>query len=536
MGRLTSNVESIDEEMLTAPKDLKAHRWNLHCWKNWAGQCEGKIRDGNVKKGRDNETCHPWKPKVGGSSRDLLNLQYFDHKTGENVVVKKIGGKKTCFKNTFGLGSSNGLSPTGPIHQCIGNNTSANIQVIICRKVGKGKEDALILPSGKDKAIEIFTWIRWEPASGKQVASVYSSVGGGNSIFRKNGVKLIKIQNGLTSLRAPRFAEIISVFLAGTSAPFFWPAPFPDKILALRHQVFCGKKPYFRPMALTSLKALSNQKNISKEKLSKQHENKTWLGESKEWRRQFHYCAPASARDSSLACWHPLVERQSILLIKGIKVWHWAADGDPFSARRHLLVARQSISIGTSVEINVVVLPSASRDEKGSSVGTDRQRHGESSTARMQNLEDSLSTAAPANGLSQQTEYQASNRVRRLRLEWSPSVAALAVMRSIEESGDWLCWADCYGGPSLERCRPPVVVQAAAKNSEGPEDWWCRSDGGGGPSLERSRPHVVVLTSNKSVAFGAGSPYFEGVAKLADCGVTIVVCNDIKKVIFQRFF
>ena len=70
--------------------------------------------------------------------------------------------------------------------------------------------------------------------------------------------------------------------------------------------------------------------------------------------------------------------------------------------------------IETSVDINAVALSSASRDERGSSVGTDRQRHGESSTARMQNLDDSLSTAAPANVLSQQTERQASNRVCRL--------------------------------------------------------------------------------------------------------------------------
>ena len=103
------------------------------------------------------------------------------------------------------------------------------------------------------------------------------------------------------------------------------------------------------------------------------------------------------------------------------------------------------------------------------------------------------------------------------------------ITKSIEGVRDGLCWSDCCGGPSLERCRPHVVVQAAAKNIEGPEDWWCRSDGGGGPSLERCRPPVVVLTSNKGVAFGAGSPYFEGVSKLTGCGVTIDVCNDIKK-------
>ena len=64
----------------------------------------------------------------------------------------------------------------------------------------------------------------------------------------------------------------------------FWPARFPDGILALRHcffgrhffrinwhfgvEFFCGKNIYFRPMAFTSLRALSEQKYISKGKLS----------------------------------------------------------------------------------------------------------------------------------------------------------------------------------------------------------------------------------------------------------------------------
>ena len=48
-----SSGPSIDEEMLMAPKDLKAHRGE-----NWAGQC-GEIRDKNAKKGKVDGTHHP---------------------------------------------------------------------------------------------------------------------------------------------------------------------------------------------------------------------------------------------------------------------------------------------------------------------------------------------------------------------------------------------------------------------------------------------------------------------------------------------
>ena len=105
-------------------------------------------------------------------------------------------------------------------------------------KSGKRKKDALIPTSGKNKVAEFHTWTWWEPAPENWVASVYSSVDEGNSIFRKNGVKLSKNHNGLTSPRAPCFVETKSVFLAGTSAPIFGPALFPDKILALRHCFF----------------------------------------------------------------------------------------------------------------------------------------------------------------------------------------------------------------------------------------------------------------------------------------------------------
>ena len=37
-----SSGPSVDEEMPTALKDLKAHPWPFRCWENWAGQCEGK--------------------------------------------------------------------------------------------------------------------------------------------------------------------------------------------------------------------------------------------------------------------------------------------------------------------------------------------------------------------------------------------------------------------------------------------------------------------------------------------------------------
>ena len=128
----------------------------------------------------------------------------------------------------------------GSVQQCIGNNISENVQVIISRKVGKGKEDALILTSGKDKRAECHTWIWWE-TSENRVATVYSSVGGGNSIFRKNGVKLIRNQNGLTRPRAPRFVEIKSVFLAGTSAPICGPALFRIKYRHFGIDFFVGK-------------------------------------------------------------------------------------------------------------------------------------------------------------------------------------------------------------------------------------------------------------------------------------------------------
>ena len=72
---LTLKVESIDEEMLTAAKSLKARRRTFHRWKNWAGQYGGKIRDENVKKCKVNGTCHPWKPTAESSS-DFMNLQY----------------------------------------------------------------------------------------------------------------------------------------------------------------------------------------------------------------------------------------------------------------------------------------------------------------------------------------------------------------------------------------------------------------------------------------------------------------------------
>ena len=115
-------------------------------------------------------------------------------------------------------------------------------------KSGKRKKDALTPTSGKNKVAEFHTRTWWEPAPEYRVASVYSSVDGGNLIFRKNGVKLNKNQNGLTSLRAPRFVgEIFSLvgtfpgWIVGTSASVFWPALFPDKILALRHRVFVEK-------------------------------------------------------------------------------------------------------------------------------------------------------------------------------------------------------------------------------------------------------------------------------------------------------
>ena len=131
------------------------------------------------------------------------------------------------------------------------------------------------------------------------------------------------------------------------------------------------------------------------------------------YKRLYRVVAWAKHSDPSSARWHHLVVRQSNSIREGLPVsWHWATHSDPSPARWHRLVARQSNSIGVSVEINVVSLSSASRDVRVSSVGTDRQRHGESSTACMLNLENSVNTVAPTNGLSQHTEGQVSNQAR----------------------------------------------------------------------------------------------------------------------------
>ena len=65
---------------------------------------------------------------------------------------------------------------------------------------------------------------------------------------------------GLTNLPVPRSVE---------KNLFFWPALFPDAILALWHRLFFGKMPIFRPMALMHMEVLIDQNIISEGKRNK---------------------------------------------------------------------------------------------------------------------------------------------------------------------------------------------------------------------------------------------------------------------------
>ena len=93
----------------------------------------------------------------------------------------------------------------------------------------------------------------------------------GNTRFRENGCKMIINKNGLTNSRVPRSVE---------KNLFFWPALFPDAILALRQRLFFGKKPTFRPMALMCMEVLIDQNIISEGKRNKLHENSIWKVEA----------------------------------------------------------------------------------------------------------------------------------------------------------------------------------------------------------------------------------------------------------------
>ena len=108
---------------------------------------------------------------------------------------------------------------------------------------------------------------------------------------------MIENQNGLTGLRAPRLVK---------KNKFFWPAPFPDEFLALRHFLL-GEKPYFTRLALTTLDVLDDKKNIHERTHCGLCDNKIW--------------------------------EQGSLNLR-----HRAAHSDPFPARCHGVVARQSIS------------------------------------------------------------------------------------------------------------------------------------------------------------------------------------------------
>ena len=184
--RISQLTLDVEHALLAASKIKTFQKSIFHCWKmeKWIGQCKEKISDQDAKKGEVNGTYHLWKPEVG-KSIELLP-QYLCRTTVKYSLAGKI----------------------------------------------EQKEEKLILCSGKGKTSEFHTWIWCEHDAGTFSASFHDSICRENSSFRENERKMIIRKNGLTNSRVPRSVK---------KNLFFWPALFPDAILALRHRLFLGK-------------------------------------------------------------------------------------------------------------------------------------------------------------------------------------------------------------------------------------------------------------------------------------------------------
>ena len=168
-----------------APKMKTSQKCIFHCWKmkKWNWKCEGGSRNQDAKKGERNGTYHLWKPEVR-KSWGLLP-QYLGLRTARKLFAEKIGQE---------------------------------VKEILC--------------SDKGITSDIHTWTWCDPKAGAFLVSSYDGICKEKTSFRENGCKMIINKNGLTNSRIPRSVE---------KNLFFWPALFPDAILALRQRLFLGK-------------------------------------------------------------------------------------------------------------------------------------------------------------------------------------------------------------------------------------------------------------------------------------------------------
>ena len=144
----------------------------------------------------------------------------------------EIDEKISFFGITLDLVTTGGLRRADFFRQVAKESMTENAQVNFCHKIGEEKTMNHQYFSARVESTGIPTWNWWGPAVKTWTPSIYDSMDHKKSSFRGNGWKMIENQNGLTRSSFPCSAE---------KNLFFWPALFPDEILALRHRFFNAK-------------------------------------------------------------------------------------------------------------------------------------------------------------------------------------------------------------------------------------------------------------------------------------------------------
>ena len=189
------------------------HRWKMK--KSRSERIGEMYSDHGMKESKMNGTYHPWKSEVENPEIELLDPHFLGLKTRGKMAVEEIWTKTKDSKITLHMGFPGGSIPLDLLQLCISTNISMNGYLIFSKRAEREKEDMPEAVSGKDKTMRDLTSNWCHPAVGNGSAKISESMDGKKSRSRKNSIKIVKNQNGLTNSRPPFFPGQFSIFLAG---------------------------------------------------------------------------------------------------------------------------------------------------------------------------------------------------------------------------------------------------------------------------------------------------------------------------------